>query len=366
LGITFKPVTLQTSDPEIIPEKRILYLHSRKTYIIPPLIDKNIPMTPNRKPLLHTLRIGIAICLAILATSCDKKEPEAINDESQIVPAEEMGESVAAITIYDHHIWIGSSSTGLYHFNGSTWTRYTTEDGLVNDTITALASDSNGILWIGTKRGISRYEDQSWSSYTESEGLFHNDIRSITTDQDNHVWIGTVRNRVIHFNGSDFTEYHVNPVGEMGHIHTVCFDLDGNLWVGSCVSGLSKFNGTTWEDHINGLKVFVESSICTPVGDLWIGSFYGAHRYSLGTWTDFSTEDGLASNLVYSLAIDQQKNTWIGTDTGLSKYDGDTWETFTIHDGLPANFITALACDPDGTLWIGTNSGLAKMCLCSE
>jgi len=320
-------------------------------------------MTALRILLHNTLHILGAIIVVSAITSCDYNEPEINNNEPQIVPVEEVAVPVAAITIANHQIWVGTFNTGLYQFDGTTWTHYTTSDGLANDTIQALTSDTNGILWIGTKRGISRYDGQSWNSYTESDGLFNNDIRSITTDQHNNVWIGTIRNRVVNFDVTDFTNYHVNPVGEMGHIHTVCCDLDGNLWVGSCVSGLSRFNGSGWEDHINGLTVFVESSMITPDGDLWIGSFYGAHRYSNDTWTNFSTEEGLASNIVYCLTMDSQTNIWIGTDSGLSTYDGVSWDNYSTDDGLPSNVITALACDQNGTVWVGSSYGLAKISL---
>lgn len=76
--------------------------------------------------------------------------------------------------------------------------------------------------------------------------------------------------------------------------------------------------------------------------------------------TNFTEDDGLISNSVYSLAVDNSNNIWAGTGTGLAKFDGLSWTNYTTADGLVDNIIRAISIDPDGNLWIGTSNGVSR------
>jgi ligand-binding sensor domain-containing protein len=55
---------------------------------------------------------------------------------------------------------------GVYRYDGKTWTRFTTKDGLVDNKICAITLDSNGNVWVGSfDKGVSRFNGQDWISY---------------------------------------------------------------------------------------------------------------------------------------------------------------------------------------------------------
>ncbi len=70
--------------------------------------------------------------------------------------------------------------------------------------------------------------------------------------------------------------------------------------------------------------------------------------------SNFTQDNGLAGNIVKSIAVDQSNNIWVGTNSGLSKFDGSSWTSYTEADGISIEGIQALSFDPDGNLWIGT------------
>jgi len=304
-------------------------------------------------------RLYLVLGLLIALTAACKKE-KVEEKENQVYELQ-----IAAIAIQDNIVWVGTAYNGLYSIHNELVTHYTTTDGLLSDTIRALCMDANANLWIGTNMGISKFKDGIWTDITTMDGLFNNDIRFLQSDQTNNIWIGTRKNRLEKYDGSGFTTYHVNPdasgIGELGHIHTISCDLDGNMWVGSCISGLSKFDGENWTDNINGLLNFVSSSACNANGDIWIGHYTGAYKFSNDLWAQYTTADGLADNDVSCFTFDGQNNIWIGTAFGLSKYDGASWTTLTTDNGLANSNITALACDNDGNIWIGSSAGLQKI-----
>ena len=94
----------------------------------------------------------------------------------------------------------------------------------------------------------------------------------------------------------------------------------------------------------------------------WCGTERGVLRFNKNdeTFTRYTEEDGLASNTVLSIAIDNEGVKWFGTPDGLSRFDGHSWRTYTTADGLASNTINAIAGDDNGVLWFGTNNGLTR------
>ncbi|MFH0895891.1 MAG: two-component regulator propeller domain-containing protein [Bacteroidota bacterium] len=97
---------------------------------------------------------------------------------------------------------------------------------------------------------------------------------------------------------------------------------------------------------------------------VWIGTRGGLYkRHKTGTLVGFyNTSNGLISNNVQCIAVDNQGVKWIGTDNGISRFDDINWTSYSNdNSGLPENFIRTIAIDIFGNKWIGTfYSGLVK------
>jgi signal transduction histidine kinase/ligand-binding sensor domain-containing protein/DNA-binding response OmpR family regulator len=80
-------------------------------------------------------------------------------------------------------------------------------------------------------------------------------------------------------------------------------------------------------------------------------------------FSNLTTREGLPSNIINSIAQDNDKFIWIGTANGLARYDGYTFKTFKREENpnsLPANEISSLVHD-DEFIWVGTWRGLCKI-----
>jgi len=265
-----------------------------------------------------------------------------------------------------NNVWVGTYC-GLSVFDGTNWTSYTADDGLISNAIKALEIDRNGNIWVGTEYGLSKFDGTTWTNYTENDGLVYDNIMSLSSDSENNLWIGTrSSNRYYKFDGTNFEYGSISGNDDMGHIHAICCDLDSNVWFGSCMSGLSKLDLKTgnWSHHINNLNVFVESIYCTPEGDIWVGSS-GAYQYSNESWSDYTYENGsLPDYYVHSITSDIKGNVWVGT--GPSFFDGNIWKTYSYSDCGITEEPNALASDSEGNIWIGTKNGLSKISLTIE
>jgi len=145
-----------------------------------------------------------------------------------------------------------------------------------------------------------------------------------------------------------------------------CIVPDGNtMWVGTgggvCQSDLqgnilqsfTKDNGLASND--------IYSIAIDAQGNKWFGTDAGVSKFDGTTWTNYTaTANGLAGNDVRSIAIDAQGNKWFGTDAGVSKFDGTNWTTYTTANGLTSNSIRSIAIDAQGNKWFGTSGGVSK------
>jgi ligand-binding sensor domain-containing protein len=77
-------------------------------------------------------------------------------------------------------------------------------------------------------------------------------------------------------------------------------------------------------------------------------------------YTHFTETEGLVSNSVNCLTIDQNQNVWFGTNNGASMFDGEVWTSYTteLNPDLVSNSITAIYAATNGAIWLGTDYGL--------
>ncbi len=89
----------------------------------------------------------------------------------------------------DGYIWVGSYS-GILRYDGNTFTKYDSADGLTNGR--ALYEDRKGRIWLGTNdNGVIVIEGTDHTHFTYKEGLPSSSIRSFAEDNRGDVFIAT-------------------------------------------------------------------------------------------------------------------------------------------------------------------------------
>lgn len=98
------------------------------------------------------------------------------------------------IIVNDSCQWYGTTKGAAYHTSHNTksdWTSYSTADGLICDTVYAIAQDASGNTWFGTQRGVSKLQNSSWTNFSKKDGLVADKINTIAVDIDGSIWFGT-------------------------------------------------------------------------------------------------------------------------------------------------------------------------------
>ena len=125
-----------------------------------------------------------------------------------------------------------------------------------------------------------------------------------------------------------------------------------------------QFSHLTSQDGLASNSVF--SIVQDNKGFLWFGTYDGLNRYDGYKITTYKTIEGdstsISDNKIRAICKDDKGNLWIGTwNNGLNKYDPFT-EKFTRYQhnvdnssSISSNDLLSLYCDKSGNIWIGTN-----------
>jgi ligand-binding sensor domain-containing protein len=98
---------------------------------------------------------------------------------------------------------------------------------------------------------------------------------------------------------------------------------------------------------------------------LWVGTEGGLEQWNVDRQEllkVFQNIDGLPSNDIKTLLVDNDNELWVGTDKGLACLDTKgKWHQFNAHNGLGtrnSTIVNALVTDNKGTIWIGMVEGV--------
>jgi diguanylate cyclase (GGDEF)-like protein len=210
-------------------------------------------------------------------------------------------------------------------------TSWTSESGLPQNSVQAIAQTADGYLWFGTQEGLTRFDGAHFSTYTRhnAHGLASSFIQALAAGRDGSLWIGT---------DSGLSHYQPTTSGGPEGVFTTLTTRDG--LAGNNIAALC-------EDREGGL---------------WVGTGLGLNRIVNGHVQNWTTSDGLADVAIRTMTLDAGGTLWVGTAKGLSRFEQGRFKSFTTHDGLPGDDIVALAAVQDGSLWIGTRAnGLAQI-----
>lgn len=274
--------------------------------------------------------------------------------------------------------------------------------GFPTDVITCISLANDGKeIWIGTgdKGVVAMQLPQGFVNrnittllpgmrvYSAFMGLGSDFVEDICTDSRGNIWIGTTgggaaritpgkgQSRLLALDQAIVKNYSTRQGLNYFNVKTILEDREGNIWLGTDV-GLNKYRGErfTLYDRQDGLRNDIVWATCVAKnGDVWLGTNDGLTRLHFFTApgsndvrftsTNYTTENGLGSNVILSLYEDEKGNIWAGTGFGgisMLEEGSDRFVTYTTADGLAGDVVYAINADARGNIWIGTKEGASR------
>lgn len=178
----------------------------------------------------------------------------------------------------DGALIVGTGNNGFSVLRNGVFKNYTTNDGLLSNTVRAILPESNGKVWIGTNRGLNLFDGTGFTKFNSDEGLSGNIILSLAKDKSDRLWIGTASG--------------LNSMTPDGKI-SVYRDSNGNL-------------------HSNVFCIYPDAG-----NNIWVGTDNGLLLFRNGKLVTFTIQDGLYDDIAFQILEDGPGNLWMSCNKGI-------------------------------------------------
>jgi len=272
-----------------------------------------------------------------------------------------------------------NTSDGKYWFTTNTgevvesdknmqkFTRYSVSDGLMSMAMSLYFSKKSGLWAAGSHHGkaaIARFRQGKWENTIFPE-----------------LYLGIAYNGICEL-GDSAIAFPVNGVPELGntnyHGGFVSFNYKRSVWkaftrdivpqripsLGQTSDGRLWFSGNDLHvyDGKSTQKIDLQSNATnwtddvriSPTDQIWVAQGgTGLFHFNGKKWTRFTTFDGLASNMVTNIFIENDSSVYIASDKGISLFDGQQFIPQIIHSDLNIQRERGnLRKSDPGSLWI--------------
>ncbi len=340
---------------------------------------------------LSKLGITLTLFLCTIYTSCDvfkhSKSDSSIHStkaKSLLFPRLTNGYYNGFLDS-KNNLWFCSRGGGIFLFDGSSITNFTTENGLLDNSISCFLEDQNGFMWFGGSKGLYKFDGEKFyihqipQSDTSSTWLDlvypvvnPNQILSLLEDKLGNIWIGTNGAGVYKYDGHTYKQYlsNVGMIYDDGLQHNIVLsmvnDHDDNIWFSSLShGGISRYDGQSFTHFVEELSDdFIRIVYCDSKNRIWVGT-HGNHNggfdlYDHQSFTSFhKTNDGFAHNNVSWVYEDKKGILWLGSGTtNMTLFDGQHFTDFKDQNGHTYPNIHFIVEDDKSNIWFGGKNGL--------
>lgn len=288
-------------------------------------------------------------------------------------------------------------------FSQNKWESFHIKDSLTGETVSLLAKDSSGNIWIGTDNGICMYDGNKISKPTiNKEFPYSKFIRALYVDKQKNVWIAA-QNIVAKYDGNSWQKFiatgNVNDTTP-GYASSIIEDNEGNIWMNSDKK-LFKYSNGKWtiknyNDYISNItfdeynNIWLTGDNCSvlyknnilftlnndsihsyPIGrnpiindndkNVWVmTSNNGVYKYDGVNMVNYNSKTDQIDDRVMSIILNKKGQVCIGTLGGVSIFKNGKFENYNHSNGLANDSVLTLKEDKLGNLWCTTLKGISK------
>jgi hypothetical protein len=243
------------------------------------------------------------------------------------------------------------------HADG-TWEQITEDNSQIGNDYVVAMTECNGAILMAHISGLARYDGSKWQAYNDGWGVSTAD--DIACDANGGIWVAHFQG-VSYFDGNGWTTFSADDVlGGETLVYDVEISADGTVWVLTSGS-IARYDGSEWTTYTetDGLDgtYFFDALTVDAKGVVWAAHSDGLLYFEAGVWNEISSPSYLSPEGIVATA---DGGKWVGTfNDGIVIFNGaTTTRVDRANDGLSSDAINALALDDSGRIWVGTGYGL--------
>lgn len=263
----------------------------------------------------------------------------------------------------------------------------TTNNGLPQNSIHAIAKDKYGFMWFGTWCGVCRYDGYCFKTFRANENdataFADNMILAIGTDSAQNIWIKTGEPNCLYkynYEYENFKRFATKNVAKyiVDRVEKPKTTENKQFKFTTTQTGLKQVNKITGQETLHEVDANVPFSISDAsiymsyiddANNLWVGTRRGGVNHANLNVKPFkyyhanSPKKGLNSNEIRAICKDKSGRLWVGTEemggTIIENTpNGMKYSYFNDKKIIDIRRTRALYCDKLGFVWIGTKGGL--------
>ena len=286
----------------------------------------------------------------------------AAGDLTGLSPTQMLPALVAAFLLI---LVAGSGSACAQEFLVRNWQ---TEDGLADNTVTAIQQTTDGYLWLGTFNGLVRFDGVQLKTYdaANTPALRSSQILSLLVDPAGVLWIGTEGGGLVRLAGGRFQSVSLTGYGAFESISALFGDRNGALWflvTGKGVGRLQKGNVQTFtEADLEASKLPALSD--DPAVQAWLSARNDRLTFRAGSWFWRPAQVPSIGSEVIALQRSRNGSVWLAFHRRLVRLPDPVaaiaGASYPWVQESSSAIVTTVAEDRDGRLWVGTGNGLYR------
>ena len=207
--------------------------------------------------------------------------------------------------------------------------RYTSEDGLVNDSLHTLVQEPGGVLWIGGSAALNRFDGERFTAYGIKDGLdIGTGVNHLALDGRGDLWVATNGGGIYRIDRHTtdrarlITHLNVGESRASNRVNVMHLQNDGRIWAGTD-AGLFVLNTPHQFRRVPLVQpgslepeAHIIMTVAPAGSSLWVGTPTGAYRCDLQVSQCTAARPGR----VRSLLVDRESRVWMARDRGVERW----------------------------------------------
>ncbi|MGL4596279.1 MAG: two-component regulator propeller domain-containing protein, partial [Bacteroidia bacterium] len=250
---------------------------------------------------------------------------------------------------------------------------------LPSNAVFSILEDSEGLLWIGTLGGGLSQLNQETGAYTHHPELStasNNGVLALLEDSRGQIWVGTYGEGINVWNKETKKIRKILTNYTRGDGTILCMAEEpatGAIWFGTYDGGIFRVDAQT--DSVT--RISSEDGLSTDIifsihfdkdGTMWMGGKGGGlmkrdnKTGKIKVYKNDPKKTSLSNNIISFITSDKKGDIWIGTTNGLNRFNPKS-ETFWVYyekDGIASDNIYAALQDDQGSIWLSHTKGISS------
>lgn len=297
-------------------------------------------------------------------------------------------------------LWLATIN-GFYLLKNNVFSKIEIDTAKIVYSLTSIAIDRSGIIWLGSTKGIIKYDGKQFEKYFTAEEA-KNKIRDVLVDSDSSVLFTSDAPELKIYKSGQFKTIDLSHLINRSNILRIIQDKEGSYWMAS-TAGLIKMYSKPFSKYYlsDSIKAPITSIAITKSNNLFFGSTQGlfslsdkgilkkyipnnnpdeqyiisllptdsflmagtysgqVFKFVNGVFTPFGGIDYNGSNPVYQIVPYKERELWICKGFNVVNYkDGK----FVMHDFSEplSSFTQSALVDSKGSVWFAHATNFTK------